>query len=120
MAKQRLQKSSSSRSDCPISTALEYIGDKWTLLLVRDIGMYGKHRNKDFQQGREGIPSNVLASRLKTMVENGLLLKRRYQEHPPRYEYHLTKAGERLLPVVREMARWAASSVEGISLPKGN
>ena len=105
------------RSDCPIASTLDIVGDKWTLLLIRDIGLFDKHRNKDFQEADEGIPSNILANRLKLLVEHGLLEKRLYEERPPRYEYHLTKAGEGLLPVVRAMARWGADNIRGVEIP---
>lgn len=105
------------RSTCPIAATLDAVGDKWTLLLIRDIGLFDKHRNKDFQEADEGIPSNILASRLKQLVEQGLVEKRMYQEHPPRYEYHLTAAGKGLLPVVEAMAKWGVANVEGAVLP---
>ncbi|MFW2404228.1 MAG: winged helix-turn-helix transcriptional regulator [Gammaproteobacteria bacterium] len=105
------------RSTCPIATTLDIVGDKWTLLIVRDIGLFDKHRNKDFQAGSERIPSNILASRLKKLVADGLVEKRPYQDNPPRYEYHLTPAGEGLLPVVKEMAKWANRFVDGVVKP---
>lgn len=117
MSNQMLPAAAAKRSGCPIATTLDLIGDRWTLLLIRDIGLFGKHRNKEFQNGAEGIPSNILASRLKTMVSNGLLEKRIYQNHPPRYEYHLTPAGQGLLEVVRSMALWASRHVEGVQAP---
>ena len=107
------------RSSCPIASALDLVGDKWSLLLIRDIGLFGKHRNKDFQSATEKIPTNILADRLKRMTAYGLLEKRRYQEHPPRYEYHLTRQGMALLPVVRELARWSANNLAGIKIPRG-
>lgn len=105
------------RSDCPIASTLDVAGDKWTLLIIRDIGLFGKHRNKDFQDAGEGIPTNILANRLKQLVSAGLVEKRLYQDHPPRYEYHLTTAGRGLLPVIRAMATWAVANVEGTRLP---
>lgn len=105
------------RSECPISTTLDIVGDKWSLLLIRDIGLFQKHRNKDFQGAAESIPSNILANRLKQLVKDGLLEKRLYQEHPPRYEYHLTPAGKGLLPVIKAMATWADRYVDGIQIP---
>lgn len=105
------------RSDCPIATTLDIVGDKWTLLLVRDIGLFGKHRNKDFQGADERIPSNILANRLKQLVEQGLIDKRLYQEHPPRYEYHLTKSGRELLPVIKSMAKWGIANIDGVKVP---
>jgi DNA-binding HxlR family transcriptional regulator len=105
------------RSDCPIAATLEVIGDNWTLLLIRDIGLFAKHRNKDFQEADEGIPSNILASRLKQLVEQGLVEKRLYQEHPPRFEYHLTKTGRELLPVIKAMAKWGVANIDGVKIP---
>lgn len=106
------------RSRCPIAATLDVVGDKWTLLLIRDIGLFHRHRNKDFQEADEGIPSNILASRLKQLVELGLLEKRLYQERPPRYEYHLTRSGRGLLPVVKAMAKWGAANIDGVKIPE--
>lgn len=117
MAVKRLNRSLAKRSKCPIATALDVVGDKWSLLLIRDIGLFGKHRNKDFQQAAERIPSNILANRLKQLVESGLVEKRLYQQHPPRYEYHLTGAGNGLLPVIKALAKWADRYVDGVRIP---
>jgi len=118
MARKKLPPTLAKRSDCPIATALDLVGDKWTLLLIRDIGLFDKHRNKDFQSGAEGIPSNILASRLKHLIEVGILEKRLYEKHPPRYEYYLTVAGKDLVPVVRSLAAWSANNVQEISIPR--
>ncbi|MEQ8955300.1 MAG: helix-turn-helix domain-containing protein [Gammaproteobacteria bacterium] len=114
----KLPRTTAKRSPCPIATTLDVVGDKWTLLLVRDMGIFGRHRNKEFQQGKEGIPSNILADRLKSMLAHGLIRKEQYQAHPPRYEYHLTEAGQDLLPIARAMAQWGADHVAGIRIPK--
>jgi DNA-binding HxlR family transcriptional regulator len=114
----KLPRSAARRSPCPVATTLDLVGDKWSLLIIRDIGMFQRHRNKDFQQAKEGIPSNVLAARLKSLQENGLIEKIPYQDKPLRYEYHLTAAGEDLLPVVRELANWSVKHVTGIKLPR--
>lgn len=115
---QKLDKSVSKRSDCPIATALDVLGDKWTLLVIRDIGLFDKHKNKDFQEAGEDIPTNILANRLQLLVTNGLVEKRLYQNNPPRYEYFLTEAGHGLLPVVKAMAAWSSKYVSGIKVPK--
>lgn len=112
-----LPNSIAKRSACPVATTLDLVGDKWSLLIIRDIGLFGRHRNKEFQQASEGIPSNILAARLKALQENGLIRKVPYQDKPPRYEYHLTAAGEDLLPIVREMAKWSAAHVNGVKIP---
>ena len=114
----KLSSSVAKRSPCPVATALDLVGDKWTLLIIRDIGFFARHRNKDFQQGVEGIPSNILASRLKMLLENNLLHKRPYQNSPLRHEYFLTEAGEDLLPVVKAMAKWGKAHVAGSIMPR--
>ena len=107
------------RSTCPISSALDYVGDRWSLLILRDIGLFSKHRNKDFQGSGEGIPTNILAARLKKLQSDGLIRKEPYQDNPPRYDYLLTPAGRDLLPVLRELARWSERHVAGVRRPKG-
>lgn len=113
-----ITKSASKRSSCPIATTLDLVGDKWTLLIVRDMGLFDKHRYKDFQEAAEKIPTNILANRLSQMVINGLVEKHLYQRNPPRYEYYLTIAGEGLLPVIKTMATWARTHIDGIKNPK--
>lgn len=113
----KLGESISKRSPCPIATTLDVIGDKWTLLIIRDIGLFDKHKHKDFQEAGEKIPTNILAGRLKLLVKNGLVEKRLYQNKPPRYEYFLTDAGKGLLPVIKSMAVWARKHINGITIP---
>ena len=110
----KLPKSTSKRSKCSIATALDVVGDKWTLLIVRDIGLFDRHRNKQFQEANEGITSSILANRLKSLCEKGLIRKTPYQNNPVRYEYHLTEAGEALRPILYAMAQWSIDHVEGV------
>ena len=114
----KISKAIAKRSLCPIATTLDIIGDKWTLLIVRDIGLFGRYKNKDFQDAGEGIPTNILADRLKLLVKHGIVEKRPYQDNPPRYEYHLTDAGKDLLPVIKSMAMWAEGHIQGIKIPE--
>lgn len=114
----KLPGSTAKRSPCPVATALDLVGDKWTLLIIRDIGYFARHRNKDFQQGVENIPSNILASRLKMLLENKLIRKTPYQSNPLRYEYFLTDAGEGLLPIVKAMMEWGDVHVAGTRMPR--
>ena len=86
-------------------------------MLIRDIALFDKHSNKDFQQATENIPSNILANRLKQLVETGLIEKSLYQDHPPRYEYYLTESGKGLLPVIKAMAKWAETYIDGVTIP---
>lgn len=100
------------RSRCPVARTLDVLGDKWTLLVVRDI-MRGKQRYAEFLGSSEGIPTNILADRLKRLAAKGIIRSRRYSEHPPRVEYTLTAKGEDLRPVMRSMAEWGVRHVGG-------
>ena len=98
------------RSDCPVACTLDLIGDRWTLLIVRDLLM-GKHRFSEFLGSGEGIKTNILAERLKRLERAGLVERTRYQEHPPRYEYHLTDRGASLGPVIKAMYAWGSAQL---------
>jgi DNA-binding HxlR family transcriptional regulator len=97
--------SAEQRSDCPVACTLDLIGDRWTLLIIRDL-FQRKHRFSQFLESGEGIKTNILAERLRRLEGAGLVERTRYQEHPPRYEYHLTKAGQSLSPILKAMYSW--------------
>lgn len=80
---------------CPVAKSLDLVGDRWTLLLVRDM-LRGARRFQDFQRSLPGIPPNILSDRLKLMDEHGLVTRRFYSDHPPRAEYVLTDKGREL------------------------
>jgi DNA-binding HxlR family transcriptional regulator len=90
--------------ECSIASALEIVGELWTLLVVRD-ALYGVRRYNDFLV-HLGIPRAVLASRLQALTAEGILEKRRYQESPPRDEYVVTDRGIALWPTLRSLGRW--------------
>ncbi len=94
------------RSGCPIASGLEIVGDRWTLVILRDM-LTGKTRYADFMDSPERITTNILASRLSQMEENGLVQKREYQTNPVRYSYHLTQKGAELLPLLQCLSRWS-------------
>jgi len=104
------------RSTCPAACALDVAGDRWTLLIVRDLlrgrDTYGKLAASD-----EGIPTNILADRLKKMEEAGLIEAKPYQERPVRYSYALTEEGRDLGEVLGAMARWGKKHVKGTVVP---
>lgn len=89
---------------CSIARSLELIGDRWTLLIVRDASR-GVRRFDDFRAGL-GVAHNVLSDRLSRLTEAGVLERRRYQERPDRYEYHLTPQGTDLWPVLMSLLLW--------------
>ena len=100
------------RSDCPIAGALEVLGDRWTLLIVRDL-LRGRSRYGEFAESPEGIPTNILAERLARLEAAGLVARTAYQRHPPRYAYHLTPTGADLRPVLAALAGWGLRHVTG-------
>ena len=92
------------RSPCPIANILDIIGDKWTLLVIRDL-LAGKSTYSEFQSSPEKIPTNILADRLKRLLEKDIILKTPYQDRPVRYAYQLTDRGISLGPILKEMRR---------------
>lgn len=101
------------RSKCPIAGALELLGDRWTLLVLRDLLFYDKHRFAEFLASGEAISTNILTDRLDRLERGGLVRRRRYQSHPPRDEYYITARGHDLLPALRELIAWGKQHVAG-------
>ncbi len=89
---------------CSIARTLEVLGERWTLLVIRDV--FDGRRRFDQIQDNLGVARNVLSNRLARLVEEDILEKRRYQERPPRYEYFLTEKGLDLWPVMISMMHW--------------
>ncbi len=90
---------------CPIARTLDIIGDRWTMLIVRDLFM-GERRFNQFLASSPGIPPKLLAGRLKKLEEHGLVQRVIYSQHPLRAEYRLTDQGRSLYPVIEEIVRW--------------
>jgi len=105
------------RSSCPISNALDLLGDRWTLLVIRDLLFTGKRRFGEFLNSPEGIPTNILSDRLRRLEEGGVVVKVPYQLRPARYEYQLTAKGMDLFPVVRALVEWATRHLSAVSPP---
>lgn len=103
------------RSHCPIANVLDLLGDKWSLLIIRDLFL-GKTRYVDFVQSSESIPSNILANRLKRLEMAGVVVKIAYCYKPLRYKYQLTPKGRDLLPVLEAMKEWACKYVDGVKV----
>lgn len=96
------------RSDCPISSSLEIFGDKWTLLILRDVMLRGKNSYGEFLESEEKIATNILADRLKLLEKEGVLTKRVSPENKSKFIYSLTEKGIDLLPVIIEIMDWGA------------
>jgi DNA-binding HxlR family transcriptional regulator len=100
------------RSPCAVACTLDLVGDKWSLLVVRDL-LQGNVTFGELQNSPEGIPTNILAERLKRLEEAGLLAKSAYQEHPVRYAYGLTEKGKALGDVLLALVRWGKQHIPG-------
>ncbi|MEZ4968961.1 MAG: helix-turn-helix domain-containing protein [Flavobacteriaceae bacterium] len=106
------------RSDCPISYALEIFGDKWTLLIIRDLMFKEKKTYSDFLQSAEKISTNILADRLSMLECAGLVKRKVDKEKKSKYNYELTDKGIDLVPVLLEIVRWSAKHDKKTEAPK--
>jgi DNA-binding HxlR family transcriptional regulator len=100
------------RSLCPVACALDVVGDRWTLLVIRDL-FGGKTRYGEFLASPEKIPTNILAERLKRLEREGLIARVPYSTRPPRMEYHLTPEGRELGRAVDALATWGLTHFPG-------
>lgn len=98
------------RSSCPVASALDILGDRWTLVVLRTI-FAGRHRYSDLAGMPEGISTNILADRLALLDAEGLVTRKPYRETPTRYEYRLTRKGADLLPVLQALAVWGSAHI---------
>jgi len=96
------------RSGCPVSISLELLGDRWSLLIVRDLMVRGYRRFKEFEESGEGIASNILADRLRLLERGGIIASQTDQNDRRKLNYRLTAKGIDLAPVILEMLIWAA------------
>jgi DNA-binding HxlR family transcriptional regulator len=101
------------RSDCAIAGSLDIVGDRWSLLIVRDLLFSDSLRYGDLAASHEAIPTNTLADRLRRLEDAGIISRERYSEHPPRYAYRLTARGRALGPVLDALARWGTTHLPG-------
>jgi DNA-binding HxlR family transcriptional regulator len=91
---------------CPVARALDIVGERWSLLILRDLLRFGPLRFQAFEQGLPGIAPNTLSARLKLLESQGVIATRLYEAHPPRYEYFLTDKGKALGPVLKALYAW--------------
>ena len=100
------------RSRCPVACSLDLVGDRWTLLVIRDL-FAGKARFGEFLDAPEHIPTNILAERLKRLQAAGLVAAVPYSDRPPRHAYALTARGRALGPVLDALADWGLAQFPG-------
>lgn len=98
---------SKKRSECPLSCSLDVFGDKWSLLIIRDLLFGNKRTYNDFLKSEEGIATNILASRLKGLEENGIIEKSAHPDSKAKILYKLTTKGIDLLPIIMEVYIWS-------------
>ena len=91
---------------CPVARTLDLVGDRWTLLMLRDLFLDGPRKFQDFEKSLTGISPNTLSARLKTLEDAGIVERRFYSDHPPRAVYVVTAKGLELRPVLRAFKAW--------------
>ncbi|MGH7451422.1 MAG: winged helix-turn-helix transcriptional regulator [bacterium] len=106
------------KSHCPINFALEIFGDKWTLLIIRDILFLGKKHYGDFIGSEEGISTNILADRLNLLEREGFVQKHDDEEHGSKYVYKPTQKAIDLMPMLLEMILWSGKHDPNTAAPK--
>jgi len=94
------------QKSCPVARTLDLIGERWTVLILRDLFLKGPRRFQDFQDSLTGAAPNTLSARLQDMEASGLIARKLYSEHPPRLEYYLTDKGKSLGPVLKALRAW--------------
>ena len=91
---------------CPVAAALDVIGEKWTILILRDLSRHPSRRFQDLIESLKGCAPSTLSTRLASLEHHGLVERRLYEQHPPRMEYVLTAAGRDVLPVLAALKTW--------------
>lgn len=100
--------------ECPVATTVELIGSKWKLLILKYL-LNGTMRYNELRRELDGISQKVLTSTLKSMVEDGIVIRKAYPEVPPRVEYSLSELGEQMRPLIEAMADWGTNYKQQIS-----
>ncbi|ALO41951.1 Putative transcriptional regulator [Pseudoalteromonas phenolica] len=107
------------RSDCPISKVLDLVGDKWSLLILRDMLFFGKETYSDLQNSDEKMATNILSTRLEKLEQEGLISKRASEQDKRKKLYKLTEKGIDMLPILLDMIVWSAKYAPDTEIPEG-
>src|SRR5215470_9287412 len=91
---------------CPLARALDVVGERWSLLILRELVRHGPQRFQELERNLAGVAPNTLSARLKALEAQGVIATRLYERHPPRYEYLLTDKGKALSPVLKALYAW--------------
>jgi len=98
--------------NCPVARALDIVGERWSVLILRDLFLQGPRKFQDFERSLSGISPNTLSARLKRLEKGGIIERRFYAEHPPRAEYLLTPKGRELGPAMKALRAWGERHTE--------
>ncbi|GMM84881.1 winged helix-turn-helix transcriptional regulator [Pseudoalteromonas sp. MTN2-4] len=107
------------RSDCPISKVLDLVGDKWSLLILRDMLFFGKEIYSDLQNSDEKMATNILSTRLEKLEQEGLISKRASEQDKRKKLYKLTEKGIDMLPILLDMIVWSTKYAPDTEVPEG-
>jgi len=113
-------KQSECRSCCPVANALDVLGDRWTLLVIRDMMFMNKHEFGEFMKGPEKIATNILTDRLKCLQDCDVIAQLPHPKHKNKKIYYLTQKGKDLLPVLVELILWGGTYRAAPDMPKAH
>ena len=108
------------RSNCPISRSLDVLGDKWTMIIIRDMLIFNKKTFKDFTESNEKIASNILSNRLKTLLEQSIITKQKDPKNKKTNIYRLTDIGLDMAPIILELTIWSIKNIENSNMNQIN
>jgi len=106
------------RSPCAIANGLEILGDRWTLLIIRDLMFTNRREFSHFLQAGEGISTNILAERLQRLQCHGVITKASHPEHGKKFIYQLSDTGLKLAPLIIELTLWGSEAIENTFVPR--
>ena len=106
------------RSGCPVTNVLETLGDRWSLLVIRDLLYFNRHEFREFLESGEGVATNILSDRLKRLAEEGIIESIRHPENRRRKLYYLTEKGKSLFPLMRELVLWGHDNCPDSQAPE--
>lgn len=103
---------------CPVARTLDIIGERWTILILRDLFLFGPRRFQDLQNSLSGVAPNTISARIKTLMDAGVIERELYSEHPPRAVYSLTQRGLDLKPALLALRDWGERYTDGPPAPR--
>ena len=103
------------RCDCPLTSAIDILGDKWTLVIIKQMLLQNKETFKDFTDSEEAIATNILTVRMKNLIELNLVTKSKLPNNKKSVYYHLTEKGLSLAPIIIELALWAGETLKPLN-----